>query len=73
MNCKNCYHKDVCNGRIYAEDSENNLKVGDVVYILGRYTPDGDTKNVFRFRFHKNAVDCNNRERDRQHILYSNL
>jgi hypothetical protein len=63
MNCKNCYHKDVCNGRIYAEDSgckcedykdktlivelekiednENDLKVGDIVYILGKYTPDG--------------------------------
>lgn len=68
MNCKNCYHKDVCNGRIYAEDSgckcedykdktlivelekiednENDLKVGDICYILGRYTPDGDTKIV---------------------------
>lgn len=26
--------------------NDNNLKVGDVVYILGKYTLDGDTKVV---------------------------
>lgn len=23
---------------------DNSLKIGDIAYILGRYTPDGDTK-----------------------------
>ena len=26
--------------------NDNSLKVGDVVYILGKYTPDGDVKIV---------------------------
>lgn len=26
--------------------NDNSLKVGDIAYILGRYTPDGDTKIV---------------------------
>lgn len=26
--------------------NDNSFKVGDIVYILGRYTPDGDTKIV---------------------------